>query len=199
MRLDAFSKVLGLRLPWVVASDDPVARARASDERAIAALYTAHHEALRGFCRRLIGDPQAAEDLVHDVFVALPRALSRYRGDSSMPTFLRAIAINHARHHIRAATRRRAAMDRLASELEHDAGFAREEIERRELARQLTVALDQLPVAQRVAFVLCEVEEMSAVDAAVVMDVPAATARTRLFHAKQKLRELLGDAERGEP
>lgn len=192
--MNALTKVLGVRLPWSIdlASDDPIARARASDERAIAALYTAHHDELRGFCRRLLGDPQAAEDLVHDVFVELPRALKRYRGDAHIGSFLRAIAVNHVRHHIRAAVRRRQAMSKLASELEHDAGFAREEIERRELARQLTTALDQLPVAQRVAFVLCEVEEMSAVEAAAVMDVPAATVRTRLFHAKQKLREHLG-------
>lgn len=184
--------MLGLRLPWVTESDDQIARARANDERAIAALYTAHHEELRGFCRRLLGDPQAAEDLVHDVFVELPRALKRYRGDASMGSFLRAIAVNHVRHHIRAVVRRRQAMNRLASELEHDAGFAREEIQRRELARQLTAALDQLPLAQRIAFVLCEVEEMSAVEAAAVMGVPAATVRTRLFHAKHKLREQLG-------
>lgn len=190
--MSAFDKVFGLRLPWIAASDDPIARARANDERAISALYVAHHEELRGFARRLLGDPQAAEDLVHDVFVQLPSALKRYRGDGGMPAFLRAIAINHSKHHIRAAVRRRAAMSRLASELEHDAGFARAEIERRELARQLTAALDALPMAQRVAFVLCEIEEMSAVDAAVVMDVPAATVRTRLFHAKQKLREILG-------
>lgn len=181
----ALTKVLGLRLPWVVDSG--------LEERAVGALYVAHHEALRGFCRRLLGDPQAAEDLVHDVFVELPRALKRYRGDAAMTSFLRAIAINHVRHHIRAAVRRRQAMSKLASELEHDAGFAREEIERRELARRLTTALDQLPVAQRVAFVLCEVEEMSAVEAAAVMNVPAATVRTRLFHAKQKLRETLGE------
>lgn len=193
-RLSAFSKVLGLRLPWEAAADvdDPVARARENDERAIGALYAAHHEDLRGFCRRLVGDPQAAEDLVHDVFVELPRALKRYRGDASMVSFLRSIAINHARHHIRAAVRRRQAMSRLASELEHDAGFAPAEIERRQLARQLTSALDQLPLPQRIAFVLCEVEEMTAVEAAVVMDVPPATVRTRLFHAKQKLRELVG-------
>lgn len=172
--------------------DDALLRARESDERAIAALYTLHHEDLRGFCRRLLGDPQAAEDLVHDVFVALPRALKRYRGEGNLAGFLRAIAVNHVRHHIRAAVRRRAAMSKLAAELEHEAGFARAEIERRELARQLTAALDTLPVAQRVAFVLCEVEEMSAVEAAVVMDVPAATVRSRLFHAKHKLRELLG-------
>lgn len=173
-------------------ADEAVVLAAASDERAIAALYTLHHEDLRGFCRRLLGDPQAAEDLVHDVFVTLPRALKRYRGEGNLGGFLRAIAVNHVRHHIRAAVRRRAAMSKLAAELEHEAGFARAEIERRELARQLTAALDTLPVAQRVAFVLCEVEEMSAVEAALVMDVPAATVRARLFHAKQKLRQLLG-------
>ncbi|MDH5672930.1 MAG: hypothetical protein OEZ06_12320 [Myxococcales bacterium] len=79
----------------------------------------------------------------------------------------------------------------IAAELEHDAGLLPEQVERRALARQLSAGLDRLPLAQRVAFVLCEVEELSANEAAAVVGVPAATVRSRLFHAKRKLRHFL--------
>ena len=111
-----------------------------------------------------------------------------------MLSFLRGIAVNCARHHVRAAVRRRAAMQRLERELDRDAGVAPEEVERRALSRQLMLALDRLPLPQRIAFVLCEVEELSASEAAELTGVPVATMRTRLFHARRRLRELLGGA-----
>ncbi len=66
---------------------------------------------MRAFAKRLVGETAATEDLVHEVFVTLPKAIRGYRGDSSLRTFLISIAVNHARHHVRAAVRRRRAME----------------------------------------------------------------------------------------
>ncbi|MDD9946632.1 MAG: RNA polymerase sigma factor [Myxococcales bacterium] len=194
------SKTIGIRMDWRT----PPATSKTSthgageraglDDRAIRELYREHHEDLRGFARRLLGDHQAAEDLVQDVFVALPRALERFRGDSSVRTLLRAIALNHARHHVRAAARRRKAMARYAAEEANRDRASPSEIRRRELADRLSRALDALPLKQRAAFVLCEVEGMSAPQAADVIGVPAPTVRTRLHHARRKLRALLEEA-----
>ena len=67
---------------------------------------------------------------------------------------------------------------------------------RRELGIRLAAALDALPMPQRVAFVLCEVEELTAGQAAAIAGAPEATIRTRLFHARRRLRDLLAP-ERG--
>src|SRR6476660_2446594 len=75
-----------------------VERLRRGDLDAIAEVYDRHHAAVRSFARRLVGDEAAAEDLVHDVFVALPPAMGRYQGAASLRTFLVSIAVNHARH-----------------------------------------------------------------------------------------------------
>jgi RNA polymerase sigma-70 factor (ECF subfamily) len=64
-------------------------------------------------------------------------------------------------------------------------------LQRRQLASLLTRALDTLPQEQRVALVLCEIEERSSAEAAAIVGVPEGTIRTRIFHAKQKLRERL--------
>ncbi len=168
-------------------------RLRSADPSAVGEAYDEHHGAVRAFAKRLVGDAAAAEDLVHEVFVTLPRAIRRFRGDSTLRTFLISIAVNHARHHVRAASRRRAAMDRMALEPTHGAVSDDPEVDarRRELAAALTRALDQLPVDQRVAFVLCEVEDRSSREAAEIAGAPEATIRTRLFHAKRKLRATL--------
>ena len=54
----------------------------------------------------------------------------------------------------------------------------------------------QRALDHRVAFVLCEVEERSSREVAEIVGVPEATVRTRLFHAKKKLRVLLEEAFR---
>ena len=67
-----------------------------------------------------------------------------------------------------------------------------EELEdRRRLALLLSRLLDELPMEQRVAVVLCVIEERTSVEAAEIAGVPEATVRTRLFHARRKLRERL--------
>jgi len=170
---------------------DLALRLAAADPAAVGAVYDQHHRAVRAFASRLVGDSAAAEDLLHEVFVALPRAIRGYRFESSLRTFLISIAVTHARHHVRAASRRRAAMGRFALEPEGNSQDPEQVQRRKELASLLTRALDALPLEQRVAFVLCEVEERTSREVAEITGVPEGTVRTRLHHAKKKLREEL--------
>lgn len=168
-----------------------IARLRRSDLAALGEAYDAHHAHVRAFGRRLLGDETAAEDLVQDTFLALPRAIGRFRGDSSLRTFLVSIAVNHARHHLRSAMRRRAAVGRFESEPPPSSPNPEDDARRAQLAAALTRALDALPLEQRVAVVLCEVEERTSAEAAQIVGVPEGTIRTRAFHARRKLREAL--------
>jgi RNA polymerase sigma-70 factor, ECF subfamily len=162
------------------------------DEAALREAYLAHRPALLRFARRLLGDAAAAHDLVHEVFVRLPRVVRRLRPGASLEGFLIAVALNHARHHVRSAARRRRAQTRLAQEPHRQpAGAPDEELERRRLALALSSALDRLPIDQRVAFVLCAVEERTSADAAALAGTTESNMRARLFHARRKLREHL--------
>ena len=161
-------------------------------------VYRAHHAYVRAFAQRLLGCPDAAEDLVHDVFVALPRALERFRGECALRTFVIAVTAKHAKQHIRAVTRRRAAERKLALEpREEQASGPDAAFESGELGRLLTMALDELPPDQRIAFVLCEVEERTSVEVARMLGETDGTIRARVFHAKKKLRALLERARGG--
>lgn len=182
-------RVLALGRPGK--GDDLLARIERGEAAALGELYDAHHEALRAFARRLLGDDAAAEDLVHDVFVRLPSLVGAFRGDSSLRTFLIGIAVNDARHHVRAAQRRRAAAERMAKEPRGAGAAPDQRTEDQRFLATLHRALDTLPIDQRVAFVLCDVEERSAGEAALLTGAPEATMRTRLFHARKKLRAAL--------
>jgi len=87
--------------------------------------------------------------------------------------------------------RRRAAHGRFVAEPPASSPNPETQAGRAQLAATLTRALDALPLEQRVAVVLCEVEERTAAEAAQIVGVPEATIRTRAFHARRKLRDAL--------
>ncbi len=174
--------------------DDLVWRLCAGERSALAELYDRHHVELRRFASRLLADDAAAEDLVHDVFLALPKVIRRFEGRSTLRTFLVSVALNHCRHHVRAAARRRKAAERMArlSQVEPEPGPA-DRRQRRELAERMARALDSLPLDQRIAFVLCVVEERTSAEAARLAGVGENTIRTRVMRARLKLQACLSE------
>jgi RNA polymerase sigma-70 factor, ECF subfamily len=158
---------------------------------ALARAFDRWHERVRVLARRLLWDDAAAEDVVQEVFTALPRAARAFRGEVALEAFVLAIAVKRARHHQRAAVRRRRVLATLARPTPFGERDPERELYRRELADRLARALDRLPHDQRVAFVLCEIEGLTAGEAAAIAGAPEPTVRTRLFHARRKLRDLL--------
>lgn len=183
-----------LALPWLTvdtAEPDLVERLRRGEIAALGEAYDEHHEHVRVFARRLLGERAAAEDLVQETFLTLLRAMPSFRAEASLRTFLLGIAANGARHHVRAAMRRRAAHARSEDGPRAAPSTPEDGVARRQLAEALTRALDTLPFDQRVAIVLCEVEDRSCAEAATIVGAPEATVRTRIFHGKRKLRDAL--------
>jgi RNA polymerase sigma-70 factor (ECF subfamily) len=178
--------------------EETIAALAAGSESALRHSYREHQAHVRVFARRLVGDDGAAEDLVQEVFVRLPRAVRRFRGDGSLRSFLISMAINHARHFVRAAARRRAATSRYAREATGSGQLQEDRVERQQMADALVQALDALPLDQRIAFILCEVEERTSAQAAALVGTSNGTLRARLFHARRKLRARLLELGYGE-
>lgn len=167
-------------------------RAARGDAAAVGELYRQHQDAVRGFAQRLLGDLDTAEDLVQEVFVRLPHTLKRFRGQSSLRTFLLGVAANRCRNHVRGAARRRAAHRRVEPAVMNAAPELPDaNLVRRQQAQALSRALDRLPLRLRLAFVLVAVEQRSHAEAAAVLGIPEGTVATRCFHARRKLRSLL--------
>lgn len=175
----------------VIEKDELVLALQRGERQAVARAYELHHPRIRAFARRMVGDEAAAEDLVHEVFVTLPSAIRSFRGEAALSTFLIGIAVSHARHHVRAAARRRAAMERFAALPKDTPVDVESQAYADQLAHALARALDRLPDDQRAVFVLCEMDERTSAEVALIVDAPEGTVRTRLFHAKRKLREML--------
>lgn len=183
-----------LTLPHVSGADEAfLARVRRAEPEAIAEAYDAHQVALCSFARRLVCDDHAAEDLVQDVFLVLPRVAHKLDRGKSLRSFLLGIAANRARHHLRALARRRRFAERLCQEPLSFVEDPERLSERRGLAVRLERALEGLSLEHRVTFVLREIEGCEALEVSEILGIPEATVRTRVFHARRKLQVLLTD------
>lgn len=183
-----------LTLPHVGGADGAfLARVRSADAEAIAEVYDAHHVALCSFARRLLCDDHAAEDLVQDVFLILPRVVHKLDRGKSLRSFLLAIAANRARHHLRALSRRRRFAERLVREPLPVVEDPERLSERRTLAERLERALETLSLEHRVTFVLREIEGCDVQEVAEILGIPESTVRTRVFNARRKLKDSLAE------
>lgn len=170
---------------------DFLPRLRAGELDAIAEAYDAHHDALCSFAKRLLNDEHAAEDLVQDVFVVLPKVAHRFAPPASLRSFLLGIAANRAKHHVRSRVRLQSFFQRFVFEPSAEVETPERLTERQLLATLLARALDTLPLDHRTTFVLKEVEGYSAKEVGEILAIPEATVRTRLFHARARLRAFL--------
>jgi RNA polymerase sigma-70 factor (ECF subfamily) len=132
---------------------------------------------------------------VQEVFLALPAAMRGFRGEVPLGGFLRGLTINVVRHQRRSAARRLRLLASAAWARLSDDGDRRPPSPIGSDLAVALAALAALPWDQRVAFVLCELEELSAREAAAAVGAPEATIRTRLFHARKKLREHLEEID----
>jgi RNA polymerase sigma-70 factor (ECF subfamily) len=184
---------LTLSHPSTTSADDLVSVVAGRDAVALSRVYDEHQAALCSFCHRLLGEREAAEDLVHDVFVHLPELIHKLEAGRSLRAFLLAIAANRAKHYLRGAARRRRLAERFACEPNAAAAQPDQAAEQSWVASRIALALDRLPHDQRVTFVLAELEGQDAAAIASILGIPEATARTRLFHARRKLRAILSE------
>lgn len=160
------------------------------------AVYAEHRDALWSFSLRLLADPASAEDLVHDVFVALPKLWHKVGADTPLRSFLLAVTANLARNHSRSAKRRRLLAEVWGRETSTTTSEHPEHLTlRRNLAAQLEAALSHLSHDHRVVFVLVEIEQYSALEAAEILDLPPGTVRSRMFHAKRQLQARLWNSQ----
>jgi RNA polymerase sigma-70 factor, ECF subfamily len=150
----------------------------------------------------LLGDRDEALDLSQEVFLRVFRTIHRFRGQSSLRTWIYRIAVNQARNRHRFWRRRHRAdqvsLDQhIASHGEFPSGSELTPdrlLAQKELGERLQRALDNLPFDQRSAIVLREIDGLSYEEIAFSLGVAVGTVKSRLTRARQALRLELREA-----
>ncbi|MEO8549134.1 MAG: RNA polymerase sigma factor [Kofleriaceae bacterium] len=166
------------------------------DQAALGALYDRFHRDVHRFVARLAREAEVW-DVVQSTFLAAHRAAKRFRGDSSVKTWLFAIAANLVRQQYRGEARRHRATELVAAVPLAASPAPSEQLVRDQQQRWLAAAIERLTPALREAYVLCVIEEIPGKDAARALAIREASLWRRLSDAREALRATIGELERG--
>jgi RNA polymerase sigma-70 factor, ECF subfamily len=165
---------------------DWLARAKEADVGAFEAIYRAHVDRVYGLCLRMTGNASEAEDCAQEAFIQAWRQLSKFRGDSSLGTWLHRIAVNAVLGRMRKSRREQ---DRIQAV--SDAYPATSTIGDSGGLRDLEQAMDALPSGARHVFVLHAVYGYSHEETGEMLGIASGTSKAQLHRAKRLLAQQL--------
>lgn len=162
-----------------------------------AEVYDAQVDFVWSMLRRLGIAEAELPDATQDVFVVIHRRLGSFRGESSLKTWVGGVVLRVATDYRRARRRRPSEpLEAVQQTAAPDPG-PHESAEAAQAWARLEALLDTLDEDQRAVFVLVELEELTAPEAADVVGAPLNTVYSRLRLARAKLRAAL-EVKRGE-
>jgi len=168
-----------------------VRRAQGGDARAFTDLVRHYEPRLRALAFRLVEDRDLTDDVLQEAYVRAFKALGRFRGDSSLGTWLYRITYNACIDEMRRGRK----IVPLFSDIESDSVDPRAGPEESAVARgDLAAALASLPSDLRAVVVLVDADGLDYREAAKVLGVPPGTVGSRLNRARTVLRAALGVA-----
>ena len=159
-------------------------------EQGFRILMKQYGPALYWHIRRIIMRHDDKEDVFQNTCVSIFRGISRFKGGSSLLTWMYRIATNESLQHLRRQTRLFQSIDTLADTL---AGHLQAEAECDAHAIEMLFqkALLTLPTQQRIAFCLRYYDDMSYADISAVTGKSVGTLKTNYHYAAEKIREYI--------
>ena len=170
-----------------------MARLAAGDAHALRELYEKHGRALLRFSSAMCHSRQAAEDLVHDTFVALLRGPHLFDpAQGNVFGYLCGVLRHRVSRHFR-LQRRWVELDGAVEHAVH--ADPCDEVARSEASAVFRRALLELPLQHREVIALCDLEELPYHVVATILDCPIGTVRSRLHRARALLTLRLASLE----
>ncbi|RPJ08106.1 MAG: sigma-70 family RNA polymerase sigma factor [Deltaproteobacteria bacterium] len=175
---------------------DLISRCQQGDQDALKEIFERYQAKVYRIAYGVVRHREDALDIVQEVFIKLYRSIRDFKGKSNFYTYLYRMAMNAAIDH----TRKREKVPPISLD-EEDAFQPAEDAEKgadrmllkKELEETLKAAMEKLPLDQKTAILLREVEGLSYQEIAEVTECSIGTVMSRLHYARKKLQELLKD------
>ena len=172
-----------------------VARVQRGDKHAFDLLVLKYQHRIMKVLSRYLYDQEDVMDIAQEPFIKAYRALPTFRGDSAFYTWLYRIAINTAKNHLVAQSRRptQGLVDNQEAEQYENAVQLRDNatperlLLKDEIGRVVNKAFEELPDDLRTAITLRELEGLSYEEIAEAMSCPVGTVRSRIFRAREAI------------
>ena len=161
-----------------------LSRIAGRDSTAMKELYLLYHRRLARFLMRLTTRYELAEEIINDTFWVVWQHAGDFRGASRVSTWILGIAYRRGLKTLRSA-------GPPPGDADVEEAGTDEPARQEELNEWLDMALQRLPLEQRMAIELAYHVGHSCEEIASIMECPVNTVKTRMFHARRKLRALL--------
>jgi RNA polymerase sigma-70 factor (ECF subfamily) len=185
-----------------------VERLKKGDEHAFRVLVSHYKRQVFNIAYRMLLDPEEANDVSQDVFLAIYRTIEKFRGASKLSTWIHTIALNQTRNRLKALGRRgrgRHTPFEDGKELKASGGWRStgecppdKQAEGRELEQLIKATINNLDPEQREVLVLYDMNGLSYNDIVEATQLPIGTIKSRLHRARMTLAETVKQWKKGE-
>ena len=170
--------------------DQLVAACLAGQREAFDLIVERHRRSVYLLCYRFVGNHEDASDLSQDVFVRAYKGLQRFRGQSSLATWIYRIGVNVCLNRVSAKRPVTESID-ARPHLDQHAVDPAQELLKGERASQVREAISQLPRKQRATVILRVYHELSHEEIAGILGSSVGAVKANFFHALGNLKRLL--------
>ena len=158
------------------------------DASAFRELYGLFSDKVYNTALSYVQNEQDAEEITQDVFTNIYRNAAKFKGESSLSTWIYRITVNTALNHIK-RKKRFSFLTFGASKMDQpDFEHPGVVLENKEAAKALVKVIDTLPEKQKTAFILSFIEELPRQEVADIMELSLKAVESLLQRAKQQLR-----------
>jgi RNA polymerase sigma-70 factor (ECF subfamily) len=180
----------GIEMTDVVTDESLVVACGNGDMSALGKLFSRYKQDLYRFLSRISGtDDAELDDLVQNTFLQVRKSAGRFKGKSSVRSWIFAIGVNIAKNYVRSSARRKAAYHAFGATASRamDGRIIDDDIERKQMLNALSLAIGELSFKLRVVFIMCDVEGVPGAEAAQTLGIRKGTLWRRLHDARKKL------------
>lgn len=174
---------------------DLVTRHLYGDPQAFDEVYERFNRLVFQVALRMSGDPALAEDLSQEIFLRVFRHLEKFKGRSSLKTWVYRVSINCCRSRLGRRSRRSRSWveveDRQLEQIPSTTEGPDARLQRREASATVARALAELPLPFREAVVLRDISGLAYEEIAAVLGVRIGTVRSRIARGRDRLRDIV--------
>ena len=172
----------------------------AGHREAFDVVVTRHQRAVYRLCYRFVGNHEDAADLAQETFLRAYRGLRKFRGGSTLSTWLYRIGVNVSLNRVSAKTPALLPIEKSGPMPDRGLDPAAALVQR-EVSARVRAAVVRLPKKQRATLILRVYHDLSHQEIASVLGTSVGAVKANFFHALTNLRKILGsrDEARHEP
>ena len=180
-----------------------ISRCQKGDAEAFGVLVERYQKKMFNIAFRMTGDYEASGEVVQEAFLSAFRAIKKFRGEATFPTWMTSIVLNHAKNRLKKikviSHHEPISLDEAAEAHDGTPRFdppasgmsAVEELEKKDIREAVQEAINSLDAEFREVLILKDIQELSYEEVGAILNIPGGTVKSRLFRAREALRERL--------